>query len=218
MLKTRILTLTDSIKVLIRYKIPVASFAIAKDIEQAIKATNKIGYPVVLKLISENIVHKTDVGAVQLNIRSDVELDKSFNQILKNVKKKYPKAKVDGILIQKMISNGQEVIIGGKYDEQFGKVIMFGLGGIFTEVFGDVSFRIVPINKSDAESMVKEIKGYRILEGYRGKAYDKKSLIEILLKVSKLLYENPRIREIDINPVMVLNKGAVAVDSRIILI
>jgi len=218
MLKTRILTLTDSIKVLIRYKIPVASFAIAKDFEQAIKAANRIEYPIVLKLISENIVHKTDVGAVQLNIRSDVELDKSFNQILKNVKKKYPKAKVDGILIQKMISNGQEVIIGGKYDEQFGKVIMFGLGGIFTEVFGDVSFRIVPINKSDAESMVKEIKGYRILEGYRGKAYDKKSLIEILLKVSKLLYENPRIREIDINPVMVLNKGAVAVDSRIILI
>lgn len=216
--RTKILNLTDSIKILQKYKIPLANFSIAKNTDQAVKIANKLKYPIALKVVSKEVIHKTDVGGIQLNIKSNEELQKAFEQILRNVKKKYPKAKIDGILIQKMITGGQEIIIGGKNDEQFGKVIMFGLGGIFTEVFDDVSFRIVPINKSDAENMIEEIKGYRILKGYRGKAYDKRSLIEILSKVSKLLYENPRIREMDINPVIVSTSGAVAVDSRIILI
>mgnify|MGYP001613687166 CR=1 FL=1 len=211
------LNLKDSMQILHKYKIPIPKSEMTKTAEQAVKAAKKLGYPVAIKLVSPDITHKTDVGGVRLNLVDDKELRVAYENMLKTARKKFPKTKINGVLVQKMIPDGQEIIIGCKKDEQFGHVLMFGLGGIFTEVFNDVSFKVIPINKNDAEAMVKEIKGYTILQGYRGKKYDVDSLIKILLKVSHLVEKNHKIKEMDINPVILLNKGAVAVDSRIVL-
>lgn len=213
----KVLNLKDSMRILHKYRIPMPKSEMAKTAEQAAKVAKKLGYPVAIKLVSPDIMHKTDAGGVQLNLAGEKELKAAYENMLKAVRRKLPKAKISGVLVQKMIPYGQEIIIGCKKDEQFGHVLMFGLGGIFTEVFNDVSFKVIPIGKNDAEAMVKEIKGCTILQGYRGKKYDVDSLIEILLKVSHLVEKNPKIMEMDINPVILLNKGAVAVDARIIL-
>jgi acetyl-CoA synthetase (ADP-forming) len=210
-----VLTLEESAKVLEYYGIPFVKSEIIKSIEEAVAVANRIGYPVVLKIISSEITHKTDVGGLVVNIRNDSELQNAYRQIISNVKKKVPNAKIDGVFVQPMIEDGIEVIVGGKKDQQFGQVLMFGLGGIFVEVFEDVSFRVVPINRKDAEEMVKEIKGFKILKDYRGKSYDVEAIVDTLIKTSKLLEENCEIEEIDINPVIVLKKGVVAVDARI---
>lgn len=213
---SKVLSLEKSLKILQKYQIHVPKSKFAKTLQYAINYAKQIGYPVAIKVVSSSITHKTDVGGVQLNIRNEMELKSAYQTLLKNAKRKAPKTKVDGVLVQNMIDGGLEIIIGCKSDEQFGHVIMFGLGGIFTEVFNDVAFRISPINKQDAESMIREIKGYKILQGYRGIKYDIASLTKILLNTSKLLEKNPRIKEIDINPVVVLSKDAIAVDSRIV--
>jgi len=213
----KVLDLKDSMQILHKYKIPIPKSEMTRNAEQAIKTAKKLGYPVAIKLVSPDITHKTDIGGIRLNLADEKELKVAYENMIKSVRKKLPKAKINGVLVQKMVPDGQEVIIGCKKDEQFGNVLMFGLGGIFTEVFNDVSFKVIPINKSDAEAMVREIKGYTILQGYRGKKYDADSLIKILLKVSHLVEKNHKIKEMDINPVILLNKGAVAVDSRIVL-
>jgi acetyl-CoA synthetase (ADP-forming) len=214
--KRKILTVSEALEVIKSYKIPVAESKLVKKVEDALEFADKIGYPVVLKVVSAKAIHKTDVGGIALDVKNKEELEKSYKKIIDNVKKKV-RAKVDGILIQKMVKGGEEVIVGGKKDPQFGQTLMFGLGGIFTEVYDDVSFRVIPINKKDAEEMIQEIKGYKILKGYRNKKYDVNSLIDILLKTSELLEENQEIVELDINPVIVLQKGAVAVDARIVV-
>lgn len=215
----KILTIDESFKVLENYKIPIAYYKVVKSKGDVVKSAKHIGYPVVLKAISKKVTHKSDVGGVFLDIRSEEAAGKAFDDILKNMRK--ANAKVEGILVQKMIGgkkgNAQEVMIGGKKDSQFGQTIAFGLGGIFVEVFEDIVFRVVPIAKADAEEMVKEIKGYKILSGFRGKKYDIDSLVSMLTKVSKMLDENQNIAELDINPVILLSKGAIAVDTRIIL-
>lgn len=211
------LTEFESRMILEHYKIPIAKAEIAKTAEEAERIAEKIGFPVVLKIISPDIVHKTDVGGLFLNIKTKEELRNSFRQLIFNVKRKVAKAKISGILVQKMIENGREVIIGGKKDSQFGQTLMFGGGGVLTEVMEDVSFRVCPINRKDAEEMIGETKYYKVLRGYRGKACDIEALIEILLKTSRLLEENQEIVELDINPVIALSKGAVAVDARIVI-
>ena len=216
-MKEDVLTIEKSFKLLEKYKIPLAKYGLAKNEKQAIKIANKIGYPVVLKIVSPQVIHKTDVGGREVDIKSDEMLEKAYKKIVSNVKKKIPKATIQGMLVQKMIEDGQEIIIGGKWDEQFHSTILFGIGGIFTEVYQDTSVRVVPITKNDAEEMVQEIKGYKILQGYRGKRYDVNSLVDILLKTSRMLEKNPKIKELDINPVMVLKKGAFAVDARIVV-
>ncbi len=213
----KILNLRRSLQFLNKYKILIPKFGFAKTSQQALKIAKKLGYPVAIKIVSPAVTHKTDVDGVHLNLTNERDLKISYEEILKNFKKKFRKAKIDGILVQKMVPNGQEVIIGCKKDNQFGHVIAFGLGGIFTEVFNDVSFKVTPINKNDADDMISEIRGFEILKGYRGKKYDLKSLKEILMKVSNLVCKNPKISEMDINPVIVSNKGAIAVDSRIVL-
>lgn len=209
-MKERILSVLDSIKFLEKYKIPVAKYGFARNENQAIEISKKFGFPLVIKAVSKKIVHKTDVGALVLNIKNENDLVRAF----KRMKKKF--RKIDGILVQAMI-NGREIIIGGKKDPQFNHVIMFGLGGIFVEIFGDVSFRVVPVDENDVQQMLEETKGYKTLIGYRGKRYDINSVKQILLKVSKMLEKNPKIKELDINPLIVLSKGAFAVDARIIL-
>jgi len=213
----KLLNLYKSMKIMQKYKIPIPKIKLTKNVVQAIKAAKEIGYPVVIKIVSSYITHKTDVGGVHVNLKNEKELKVAYTNMLKRISRKLSKSKVDGILVQKMVENGQEIIIGVKKDEQFGHVIMFGLGGIFTEVFNDVSIRIVPIDKKDADNMIKEIKGAKILVGYRDKSYNLKSLKEILLKISNLVTKNPKIREMDVNPVIVSSRGAIAVDSRVIL-
>lgn len=209
------LNLEKSIGILKKYKIPVAKSGLAKSVYQAVNIAKLLGYPVALKAVSSSISHKTDVGGVVLDLNNENELKEAHKGMVKNLRKRFGHIKIEGILVQRMVKSGQEVIIGGRKDEQFGHVIMFGLGGIFTEIFNDVSFRVTPITKDDAKSMIKETKGYKILEGYRDKKYNIKSLVEILLKVSKLLKENPKIKEMDINPLILLPRSAVAVDVRI---
>jgi len=213
-----VLTLTESFEVLKTYNIPIASYAVAQTADRAMKAAKKIKYPVVLKAISKKATHKTDVGGLILNIQNEKSLRKSFERIKKNLKR--AKADFEGVVVQKMFGpdyDKQEVLVGGKKDPQFGQTIAFGLGGVFVEVFEDVSFRVVPVTKKDIEEMIKEIKGYKILYGYRGKKYDIKALSNILMKVSNLLEQNEEIAELDINPVMALQRGAVAVDARIVI-
>jgi len=200
------------------YNIPVVKGEIIKSLEEARKFVEKNGYPVVLKVVSRQIIHKTEVGGVVLNIRNEKELYQAYHQIIKNVEKKAPKAKIDGFFIQEMLPNDREVIVGGKKDPTFGQTIAFGLGGVFVEVLEDVSFRVVPITKEDTIEMLKEIKALKILKGYRGKPpVDFEALIDILLKTSKMLEDNPEIKELDINPIFALPDRAVAGDARIIV-
>jgi acetyl-CoA synthetase (ADP-forming) len=200
------------------YGLPVTKFEVCKSEDSAVKAANKIGYPVVLKIVSPQVLHKSDAGGVVLDVRDDKGVRESYNRIIRNVKEKVPDAQITGILVQEMAPKSTEIIIGSTRDQTFGKTIMFGLGGIFVEILKDVSFRLVPITKNDAEEMIREIKAYKILEGARGmpKA-DQKTLVEILLKTSDMLMESPEIKELDLNPILVYENGAKIVDARVIL-
>lgn len=212
------LTELESREVLNYYKIPLVRGEVIKTIEEAKKFIEETGYPAVLKVISRQIIHKSDIGGVILNIDNEKKLFQAYHQIIKNVEKNAPKATIDGFFIQEMISRGQEVIVGGKLDPTFGQTIAFGLGGVFVEVFEDISFRVVPITRKDALEMIKEIKAYKILKGYRGKPpVNIEALVDILLKTSKMLEENQEIKELDINPILALPDRTVAVDARIII-
>ena len=200
------------------YGIPVTKVKISKNPEEAAKFSSQIGYPVVLKIISPDVLHKFDVGGVILDINSQEEAKNAYNTIVENVKEHKPNAHIDGILIQEMAPSSTEVIIGCIKDAQFGPTLMFGFGGTFVEVMKDVSFRIAPIGEADAREMMTEVKAYPILQGCRGQPpADIDTLAQILLNVSKLVMDYPEIRELDLNPIMVYEKGAKTVDARIIL-
>jgi len=211
------LTESESREVLEYYSIPVVKGEMVKSIETAKQLIEKIHYPVALKVVSKQVIHKTDVGGVKLNIRNEKDLIDAYHEIVKNIERDVPNATIEGMFVQEMLS-GTEVIIGGKKDPTFGQTIAFGLGGIFVEIYKDISFRVLPITKIEALKMIKEIKAYKILEGYRGsKPVSMDSLIDVLLKVSKLLQENPEIKELDINPVFAMPDRVVAADARIII-
>ncbi|OYT56165.1 MAG: acetyl-CoA synthetase [Desulfurococcales archaeon ex4484_217_2] len=202
------------------FGIPIAKSFLAKTSDEALKIANKLGYPVVLKIVSPDILHKTDVGGVIVNIKNDKELVEAYNKILKNVREKKPEAKIEGILVQEMVPEGVEVIVGAIKDPFFGYAIMFGLGGIFVEILRDVSFRIVPLTEEDAYQMITEIKAYPILKGVRNlPPRDIESIVKILLNTSKLLERTSLIKELDLNPIMVYEKGkgAKVVDVKVIL-
>ncbi|MBC7333219.1 MAG: acetate--CoA ligase [Actinobacteria bacterium] len=208
----------ESRRILEAYNIKVPQAELARDVKEAKEIARRIGYPVVLKIVSPNILHKTDVGGVRIGIESENELEESFDQILWNVKKYMPEANIKGILVQEMIKSKKETIIGVSSDPQFGPMIMFGLGGIYVETLKDVSFRIAPISVGDAKEMVEEIKTFNLLKGVRGeKPSDIKSIIETILKVSQLVTDFPEIIEMDINPLFVKEEGqgCVAGDARI---
>jgi len=184
----------------------------------AIQAAASIGYPVVLKIISPDIIHKTEVGGVKLGIKDDEGVSDAYNEIMRNVKKKQPDARIRGILVQEMATPSTEVIVGGLRDPQFGPAVMFGLGGIFVEVFKDVSFRIAPVEEYEALDMIHTIKGFKILKGFRNmEAVDISALAQTIIQVSNIMVSVEEIKEIDLNPVLVYQKGIKAVDARIIL-
>lgn len=213
-----LLTEIESKQLLKQVGISVIDTKLAPARDEAISASRQFGFPVVLKIVSPDIVHKSDAGGVKLGLRTSKQVGKAYDDILSAVKQKHPQAVIQGVSVQKMARPGVEVIIGMTKDAQFGPVLMFGLGGILVEILKDVSFRIVPLTKRDAGEMVREIKGYPLLEGYRGQEpVDVSKLEELLLKVSDFVEQNPEVKEIDLNPVFAYSDGAVAVDARVIL-
>ena len=200
------------------YGIPVTRAELARTEAETVRHAQKIGYPVVLKIVSPDIVHKSDVGGVIVNLKDDKDVRNAYRQILANVKKHVPKARVTGILVQEMAPTATEVIVGSIKDPQFGPALMFGLGGVFVEVLKDVTFRIAPINEDEAREMITEVKAYPLLKGYRNlPPADVDAIVKILLNTSRLVTEHEEIKELDLNPIMVYKKGAKTVDARIIL-
>jgi len=209
---------TEAKGILREYGIPVTDFELAANREQAVTIARRLGYPVAMKVVSAQIVHKTDAGGIKLDLKADEEVSKAFDDIIENVKKYDKDAQIEGIMVSPMEREGAEVIVGATRDPQFGPVIMFGLGGVFVEVLKDVAFRIVPLERRDAYEMIKEVKGYPVLEGVRGqKGKDIDALADIILKVSNFVMENEVIGELDLNPIFVFERGASVVDARMIL-
>jgi len=192
--------------------VPVQKLTASK--EETMSAAEEIGFPIVLKLMAEDVVHKSDTGAVKLDLKTKEEVDKAYDELLK-----IPSQKEKKISVQKMADEPiTELIIGMTTDPQFGPALMFGIGGILVELLEDVSFRIAPITEYDANEMIHEIKGFPILDGYRGKPKaDIKAIVDTLLKISELVIEHEEINEMDLNPVFIYDKGLICVDARIIL-
>ncbi len=218
--ENRDLLLSEAIEVLECYGIPAVKSAIACNVEELKEAAEKIGYPIAFKVIAEAISHKSDIGGVQLNIRNAKGAESAYNVMMEKIFKVYPDAVIDGVLVQPMVNSGHEIIVGGRQDEQFGPVVVVGLGGIFVEIFKESEVRVAPITKVAAINMVESLRGYQILKGSRGhKPYDVESLVDAILKISQLLVDFPEIAELDINPLRVLHEGqgCLALDGRIIL-
>jgi acyl-CoA synthetase (NDP forming) len=216
--KRSLLTEIESKELFKEAGIPVVEARLAQTKAEAIALSKKMGFPIVIKVISPDVVHKSDSGGVKLGLQNATQVGKAYSEILSSVKKHYPKAKIQGVSVQKMARPGIEVIVGMTKDAQFGPILMFGLGGILVEILKDVAFKIVPLTKRDAHEMIREIKGYPLLEGYRGQEpADIPFLEDLILKVSDFVDNNPDIKELDINPIFAYKDKAVAVDARVIL-
>ncbi len=190
--------------------VATTGYLVARSEDEALAICEKIGFPVVMKIVSPDVVHKTDAGGVKLNIASTEEARRAYRDILETFKYQH----IEGVAVQRMARSGIEAIIGVTRDPSFGPLIMFGLGGVFVEVLRDVSFRILPITEKDAAEMINDIRGSDILKGYRGQAVDLESLKKLLLKISRLVVENPEIQELDLNPLFLYRDGYVTVDAR----
>jgi acyl-CoA synthetase (NDP forming) len=198
--------------------IPVTDARLTKSANEAATVAAELGFPVVLKIVSSEIAHKSDVGGVALGLASASAVRKGYAEMLERVGAAAPKAKIEGISVQRQAAPGTEVIIGATTDPQFGPVMMFGLGGVFVEVLKDVAFRIVPLARRDAHQMIREINGFPILQGVRGqKGADVKALEQLVLDISKFVWKHREIAELDLNPVFAYPDGAIAVDARIVL-
>ena len=216
--KRTVLTEIEAKQILSEAGINCTDTRLAATKDEAVAISEQIGYPIVLKISSVDITHKSDAGGVKVNLPNKAAVEEAYDAIMASCTTKHPDADIEGIAVQGMAKVGTEVIIGMTKDPSFGPVLMFGLGGIFVEVLEDVAFRIVPLEKNDASEMIKEIKGRKLLEGYRGQdPADIPFLEDILLKLSKLVNKTEGLTEIDMNPVFAYKQGAVVVDARIIL-
>lgn len=199
------------------YRIPSQRSLVGKTRKECASLAKRLKYPVVLKIHSPDIIHKSDVGGIIAGINDEKELFAAYGKIIQNVKKNTKKARIEGILVQKM-TKGHEVIIGVKRDPQFGHAIMFGLGGILVEIIKDVSFMVTPVDKRMALEMIKSIKAYKVLEGARGKEpANINALADIIVKTSRMVEKHKDIAELDFNPVIVNQKEAVVVDARMMV-
>jgi acyl-CoA synthetase (NDP forming) len=213
-----LLTEIESKELMREAGIDVVDTRMASSKEEAIAISEKLGFPVALKIISPDITHKSDSGGVRLGLKTSTEVEKAYNDMLMAVGRRCPGALIEGVSVQKMVPLGVEIIIGMSKDPQFGPVLMFGLGGIWVEILKDVSFRIVPLERRDAQEMIQEIKGFPLFKGYRGTdPISLTHLEELLLKVSRFVENHPEIKELDLNPIFAYKDGAIAVDARIIL-
>ena len=198
--------------------IPVASHRVVKDVVGAIEAAKEINYPVALKVVSPDILHKSDAGGVSLNIKDASELETRWTQMILELADEMPLSAIEGFLVEEMAPPGTEVIIGGIRDAQFGPAVMFGLGGVAVELLKDVSFRLAPVTKEEAFAMMAEVKSFPLLTGYRGSTYkDLDAIANAIMKVGEILTEVSSIKELEINPLVVYERGAVAVDARAII-
>jgi len=214
--KTKVITEEKAKDILISYDIKVPRFALVKEIEDAVKEANSIGYPLVAKIVSPQILHKTDVGGVKIDLKNEEDVRSAFNDMYERLSKEYD---VKGILLEKMVPKGVEIIVGLQNDAQFGPVIMVGLGGIFTELFKDVSFRVLPITESDALEMIEELQGKMLLKGYRGSSpINMDILCKALVNIGKLGYDNSAYYDsVDFNPVIVYPDSYYVADAKILL-
>jgi len=213
-----LLTEVEAKEVLKEAGINVVDTKLAKDKAEAQSIAMSMGYPIVLKIVSPDIVHKSDVGGVKLGLQDDAAVGAAYDEIIAAAKQASPNANVHGVSVQPMAKQGIEVILGMSKDPQFGPVLMFGLGGIFVEVLKDVAFRIVPLTTRDASQMVREIKGFPLLEGYRGQdPADLAKIEEAIMTLSAYVDQRPEIKELDLNPCFAYKDGIAAVDARIVL-
>lgn len=197
---------------------PVPAVYLAGNAAEAVEIAEKIGFPVVLKIVSPQIIHKTEAGGVKLNLQDSMEVKKSYQAIVANARQYNCDAEITGVLVTPMGKPGLEVIAGMVRNPMFGPTVMFGLGGVFVEVFKDVTFRRAPLTRQDAEEMIKEIKGYEIFKGIRGQSpRDLEGVKEVLVKTSELALREQQIKEIDFNPIVVYEKGLQILDVRILL-
>lgn len=210
------LTEWEASRILKEYGIPVVKSQVATTKEEGLEVAESLGYPLVLKVLSPDILHKSDLGGVVLNIGDERAFQRAWEEIEENIRGE--EAAIQGMLVQKMARSGLEVIIGVHHDPGFGPVLLFGLGGLFVEVFHDVSLRLIPIQPVDAQEMVEEIRAYPLLNGVRGQGpMDMEFLLEILLKVSRMVKDLPQIKEMDMNPFFLYPSKGLAVDALITL-
>jgi acyl-CoA synthetase (NDP forming) len=213
-----ILTEPESKRLLGDAGIPVNPTELAASREAAVSAAARIGYPVALKIVSPDVVHKSDAGGVVLNLDSPAAVEAAYDAIMARISEEFPQADLRGVSVQQQAPAGLELIAGMSRDPQFGPVIMFGLGGIFVEVIEDVSLRLVPLKRRDVREMLDEIKGAKLLGEFRGRPpVDRAALEDLLLKLSDFVAAHPEIEQIDLNPVLAYPDGALAVDARVIL-
>ncbi|MFH0812734.1 MAG: acetate--CoA ligase family protein, partial [Pseudomonadota bacterium] len=208
----------ESLELLSRYGIPVAESSVAKDEDEAIALAEQIGYPVVMKVVSPDAIHKSEAKGVALDIKDKDEVRSAFHMIRDNLYEYKPDADFIGIRVQKMAWEGYDMFIGGKYDPSFGPVVLFGLGGVYVEMFKDVNIALCPASNDEIQAKVKKLKSYSMLTGARGnQRVDIQGYINCMLRTSYLMADFPRIKELDINPLRILadGSGVVALDARI---
>jgi len=205
----------EAMEILSLSSVAVPRFVLVKDMVEAIEATAKIGYPLALKIVSPDLTHKSDVGGVALGIRNRSELEQRWSEMILTVADEMPTALIEGFLIEEMVPKGVEVIVGAIRDSQFGPVVMFGIGGVAVELMKDVSYRLAPVTREEAFEMMGEVKGFPMLTGYRGGGVKDLGVIaDVIMKVGSIIENVDGLKEFEINPLVVYDKGAVAVDAR----
>lgn len=191
---------------------------VVKDVSGALEAAKEIGFPVALKLVSPDILHKSEAGGIALNIKNEKELEIRWSEIILGVSDEYPTALIEGFLVEEMVRSGAEIIAGGIRDAQFGPAVMFGIGGTMVELMRDVSFRLAPLTREEAFEMMGEVKGFPVLTGYRGQSVkDLDAIAEALLKLSEIMGSVEGIKELEINPLIIHERGCVVADARAVL-
>lgn len=212
------LPVPEAMNLISKAGIPAVRRKFAQNVEEALEAAGELGYPVAMKVVSPQAIHKTELGGVRLDIRNVEELKEAYGAIISGVEEKVPGARIEGVLVEQFKSGGIELILGSKRDSQFGPVLVFGLGGIYTEVLNDVAFRIAPVSQSGALEMIRETKAAKLLQGARGKGKaDIDGLVRAIMALSQLVTSNPEISEVDINPLLATPDGVLALDCRIIV-
>jgi acetyltransferase len=198
--------------------IPVAPWIKVAGPEEAAEAAEQLGYPLALKLISPQALHKSEVGGIALNIMDEEQLEREYHSMLARVRAQVPKAEIEGVLLQRMADHGQELILGGRRERAFGPAILLGLGGIYAELLEKTAVRVAPLTENDVEEMIAELRLDKLIEGFRGgPPLDREALIDAILKISHLLVVEPQISELDINPLLLSAEGVLALDARVLL-
>ncbi|GAX60821.1 acetyl-CoA synthetase (ADP forming), beta chain [Candidatus Scalindua japonica] len=215
----RIAALPDeSLAMVELYGIDVPDYALVKTVEDAVAVSKEIGFPLVLKIASQDAQHKSDVGGVFIDLKNVEEVEMNYYKAIDNLKKNVPDAEVEGVFLQKQIPEATQLIVGGICDEQFGPAVMFGLGGVFVELYKDVSFRIAPVTEAEALEMINGIKAYPVLSGYRGaRKIDIGQVAKTIISISELVTNCSIIKEVELNPLFAYEKSVKAVDARVIL-